>query len=88
MLPTFKEGNEVLTFNWFINLKVGDLVVAKLGGKDIVKRVHKISGRKIYILGDNKNNSTDSQDFGWVDKSAIMGRVIYYGTQKDLTSGR
>lgn len=77
MVPTLKPGMQVLTFNWFINFKVGDLIVLKHQNKEIIKRIQKSSDCEVFVVGDNKNESTDSKDFGWVNKSAIIGKVIW-----------
>lgn len=74
MLPTLQEGQEVLTFNWS-KPKVGDIVVEK--GKKI-KRVQRITGNKVYLVGDNLAESTDSRHFGPVDQSQVIGKVLYY----------
>ncbi len=74
MFPTLKEGQEVLTFNWE-KIHEGDVIVVK---DQKIKRVQKIMGNKIYLLGDNKKESTDSRHFGPVDRSQILGKVIYY----------
>lgn len=74
MFPTLKEGQEVLTFNWS-KIKIRDIVVVK-GEK--IKRVQKIMGSKVYLVGDNRTESTDSRHFGPVDISQIIGKVIYY----------
>lgn len=74
MLPTLKPGQEVLTFNWG-KASEGDIVVVK--GKKI-KRVQRITGNKVYLVGDNKKESTDSRHFGPIDQSQILGKVIYY----------
>lgn len=73
MFPTLKEGQEVLTFNWS-KIKIRDIVVVK-GEK--IKRVQKIMGSKVYLVGDNLVESTDSRHFGPVDRSQIIGKVIY-----------
>lgn len=73
MYPTLKEGQEVLTFNWN-KPKVRDIVVMK---DQKIKRVQKIIGNKVYLVGDNKTESTDSRHFGPVDISQVIGKVIY-----------
>lgn len=79
MLPALNIGQDVLCFNWAYRLskpKVGDIVVIKIKGKDLVKRVHKVNDRLIYVLGDNKRESTDSRIFGPIEKSEILGKVV------------
>lgn len=38
-----------------------------------------LSGNEFYVLGDNRNQSKDSRSFGPVDKSFIIGRVMFRG---------
>lgn len=76
MKPTLKEGQEVLTFNWG-RPKVGDVVVVKHAGKGMIKRIQKADDRCIFVTGDNPKESKDSRHFGPVDKSQILGKVIY-----------
>lgn len=73
MFPTLQEGQEVLTFNWG-KIHEGDVVVVK---DQKIKRVQKIIGNKVYLIGDNQAESTDSRHFGLVDISQVIGKVIY-----------
>lgn len=77
MLPTLKEGQEILTFNWS-KPKIGDVVVIKHENKEMIKRIEKMAKDKFFVLGDNEKESTDSRHFGPIDKSQILGKVIYY----------
>lgn len=86
MLPTLKAGDVVLTFNWyylFLKPKVGDLIVFYHQGKEFIKRIQKCSDRYIFVLGDNQAQSTDSRSFGAIDRSAIIGKVVFYGPEKN-----
>ena len=78
MLPTLKAGQDVLVFCWFYTLKVGDLVAFKKNGREMIKRIQKVRGREYYVIGDNKKESTDSRKFGPIDKSQIIGKVIWF----------
>jgi phage repressor protein C with HTH and peptisase S24 domain len=77
MLPTLKEGQDVLVWYWFLNPKEGDIVVIRVNGKEMVKRIKKIRKRDVIVMGDNKEKSTDSRDFGPIKKAQIVGKVIY-----------
>ncbi|MDO8619580.1 MAG: S26 family signal peptidase [Candidatus Daviesbacteria bacterium] len=79
MLPVLKPGQDILILCWFLSFKKGDLVVFKKGNIEMVKRVRQISSdRGIFVLGDNEKESTDSRKFGWIKKSEIIGKVIWY----------
>lgn len=79
MLPTLKSGQDVLAWCWFVKLKVGDIVVFKKDGKEMVKRVRQISSdRGTFVQGDNERESTDSRKFGPIKRSQIIGKVIWY----------
>lgn len=77
MNPTLIEGQDVLSVNWFYKIKVGDLVIVKVDGKEMVKRIQKVDDRRIFVIGDNKDESTDSRDFGPVNTDQVVGKVIY-----------
>lgn len=76
MSPNLKEGTDILTFNWN-KIKVGDVVVIKNEGKEIVKRVQSINGREVFVQGDNKEGSTDSRHFGPINIDQVVGKVVY-----------
>lgn len=78
MLPTLKPGQDVLVWCWFNKYRAGDIVAIKVNGKDMVKRIQKVEGRRIFVEGDNKKISTDSRSFGWVDKKNISGKLISF----------
>lgn len=80
MLPTLKPSQDVLVFNWayiFSKPKKGDIVVIRVDGREIIKRVQMCHGRGIFVTGDNKRYSTDSRKFGLIDRLGIIGRVIF-----------
>ena len=80
MVPALQPGQDVLSFNWAYlgtKPKVGDIVVVKVNGKDMVKRVNKVYDRTVYLQGDNREESADSRDFGVVSMNQIIGKVVY-----------
>ena len=80
MFPNLYPGQDVLSFNWAYlgrKPKVGDIVVIKMGDKEIVKRVQKVDDRHIFVVGDNQNESMDSRDFGEISINNIVGKLVY-----------
>ena len=77
MVPTLNPGQDVLSINWFVKPKMGDIVVIKQNGKDLIKRVTKISRSRIFVTGDNLDGSTDSRHFGSVSMDQLIGKVVY-----------
>ena len=59
------------------NYKAQDIVIAKIDGKQVIKRISSIEGDKLFLLGDNLENSIDSRTFGTIDREQIKGRVIF-----------
>ncbi len=79
MFPTLKPGQNVLCFTWayiFGRPKIGDIVVIRKNGKNMVKRIQKVQDRKYFVQGDNRKESTDSRNFGLVGKPEIVGKVV------------
>src|SRR6185437_3035656 len=58
MLPSFQEGGLLVAFTWFTGLKPRDVVIIRHEGREKVKRVHKVRGGKLFVLGDNSEFST------------------------------
>ncbi len=57
--------------------RVNDVVFVAQGGLEKIKRIAKHDGNRIYIVGDNPSSSTDSRDFGWIEKDAVIAKVIW-----------
>lgn len=76
MLPNLRSGQIVLGAG-FGYPKIGDLVIFSHKGIEKIKRVSDIEGEKLYALGDNAVQSTDSRQFGWVHRTQVVGRVIW-----------
>lgn len=83
MLPSFPPGRLVIG-GGFGSLRVGDVVILRYGGLEKLKRIACIKGSKLYVVGDNLADSTDSRQFGWVDRSAVIARVFWPLSQKAL----
>lgn len=79
MDSTIKNGSEVLVSSVpyiFSSPKSGDIVAFKKENKVLVKRIKKIRDDKYYLIGDNEKDSLDSEEFGWIPKDKIIGKVI------------
>lgn len=79
MEPTLKSGQVVWVNNWaylFSSLRVGDVVIFKQNDQELVKRVAKINGQSVILVGDNKSDSLDSRTFGEMSSDKILGKVI------------
>ena len=83
MLPSLKPGQDVVVFNWayiFSEPKIRDIVVINHQGRQIIKRISRINNHALWVRGDNEKESTDSSNFGAVEKSNIIGKVILSGS--------
>jgi len=76
MLPRLKPGQLVIASS-LVRPKVGLIVIIEHDKLEKIKRVSKIKGSKVYILGDNKPASRDSRQFGWLDKAQLIATVIW-----------
>ena len=88
MSPTLHDGDLVLIDKKPKAYSMGDICVLIPPDDDnkiVIKRITKIMGLDIHngksitnfwFLGDNRNNSYDSRDYGWVNIENIEGRVI------------
>lgn len=75
MEPTLKQGRVVIA-SPLLSAGERDVVVARVDGREIIKRIKKIEDNKYFLVGDNPSHSRDSRRFGAVEESAILGRVI------------
>lgn len=81
MYPSFIHGQIVLAQKkWFFCFyRKGDVIIFTDPIKHlrIIKRIQKIKKESLYLIGDNKKESTDSRNFGWIDKKYTIGKVIF-----------
>lgn len=79
MSPSFIAGDAILVnkLSYFLsNPRAGDVVVL-MKEKFIIKRITKVKKGKIFVVGENKEESTDSRNFGWVSRRKIVGKVVF-----------
>lgn len=87
MEETLKNNDRVVVFKLNNSYNIGDIIVfTNPNNKLSIKRVTKIINDLIFVEGDNKLFSVDSRDFGAIQKSSIVGKVIfkYYPEIKKL----
>lgn len=80
MFPILKGGSSVLVCKYFFyKPSIGDIIAASdpRDGKTIIKRIIKMENKRYFVQGDNKAASTDSRNFGLLDKDDIIGKVIF-----------
>lgn len=83
MEPTIKNGSILLVFQWsylWSDPKVSDIVVFKnpSAGQILCKRIAAYDSEtaQYALQGDNLNDSLDSRQFGKIQKSQILGKII------------
>lgn len=82
MEPTIKNGTSVVGTSIlyiFRSPQKGDIVLFKKGKKLFVKRIKRINGQRFFLSGDNKKDSLDSKEFGWILREKIVGKVVWVG---------
>lgn len=80
MSPTLRAGTNVLVYKYFFTKpKIRDIISARdpYDRKILIKRIVKIENNRYFVQGDNRAESTDSRDFGSLDKNNIIGKVIF-----------
>ncbi|WP_323816596.1 S26 family signal peptidase [Cellvibrio sp. NN19] len=101
MTPTLIPGDYVLTDTWAQNTKKSDIVVFNKFQRAYtvfnVKRIthsegdifHEkvLSDSQVAVMGDNRDNSEDSRVFGAINKSDIVGKVVWIAFSYDAQSG-
>lgn len=74
MLPALKPGDVVVCIR--VTPRPGQLILANVAGKDVVKRVSRADAGSFYLLGDNREQSTDSRHYGAVTEAMIKGVIV------------
>jgi phage repressor protein C with HTH and peptisase S24 domain len=75
MQPVYRPGAIVLGLRKQ-KPRVGSIVIANLNGREIIKRVARMSEQGFFLLGDNADHSSDSRKYGWFERSAIKSVII------------
>lgn len=76
MLPVLVPGRVVLGI-WPQRVRVDDVVIVRHDGIDKIKRVADLRRSELFLTGDNSLQSTDSRDFGWLERSVVVAKVVW-----------
>lgn len=76
MLPAFAPGRIVIAVR-FRRLRPGQVVIISHNGSEKIKRIREIRFGRVFVLGDNPAESTDSRSFGALPVAAVQARVIW-----------
>ncbi len=83
MVPTLRNEQVILVLTTR-NFRVGDVVVGFMDRREVVKRITKMRHGAVYLEGDNKKASTDSDKHGWIQDRHISGKIIFPRVSKRL----
>jgi nickel-type superoxide dismutase maturation protease len=84
MAPAFLPGR--LVFAWRLRSpRVGDVVIVRHHHLELIKRISQIEDDRVYLLGDNPAESTDSRQYGWLPMASILGVVVGGYTSPELS---
>ena len=76
MFPSYRPGQVVLVSH-ARQFRTGDVVVAFMDNREVMKRITSMRDGKVFLEGDNSDHSTDSKQHGWLQDRHILGRVIW-----------
>ena len=76
MSPTLQQGQTILVSH-SRNYSQGDVVVAFVDGREVIKRVKEYKNGQLFLIGDNPDSSTDSRTFGWLVDRRVHVKVIW-----------
>jgi type IV secretory pathway protease TraF len=76
MSPTLTEG-QIVWCHQLREFKKGQVVIAFVGGREVIKRIASIENGRVFLIGDNEKHSTDSRQYGSVLDSKVEGVVFW-----------
>lgn len=76
MKPTLKNGQIVVSLQ-SRSFRAGQVVVAHVGQREVIKRITKIENGRVFLEGDNTKQSTDSRNYGSVLDTNVSGIVVW-----------
>ncbi len=76
MAPKIRPGQLILATSLFRKLHPGQVVIIRRGPKELVKRIERIEADQLFVIGDNLHAGSDSRQFGWLNRQAVVARVF------------
>lgn len=76
MLPTLPAGKLIIASKWFRRLRPGDVVILRHLGVEKIKQIQDMNDDQIFVVGLNAAASTDSRQFGWINRELVIAKVI------------
>lgn len=76
MYPTLVEG-QIVWCHEIRQFKVGQIVVAFIDGREVIKRIASLENGRVFLVGDKEDKSTDSRQYGSVTDTKIEGTVFW-----------
>ena len=77
MAPKLRPGQLVLATRFFRKLHPGQVVIITHDDKELIKRIEEVKDDQVFVVGDNLEASTDSRQFSWLSREAVIGRVFW-----------
>jgi nickel-type superoxide dismutase maturation protease len=76
MAPTLTD-RQIVWFHQLRKFSVGQIVVAFIDGREVIKRIAAIENGRVFLVGDNEEHSTDSRHYGSVTDTKIEGILFW-----------
>lgn len=83
MEPALDEGSTVVVNRLAYRRRpprAGDVVVLRHPREErfLVKRVERVEGDRLFVVGDRGEGSVDSRSFGLVPRDLVVGKVLFH----------
>jgi phage repressor protein C with HTH and peptisase S24 domain len=82
MAPKIRPGQLIVATSLFRRLHPGQVVIIRRGSRELVKRIERIKADQLFVIGDNLEVGSDSRQFGWLDRQAVVARVFHPNPSK------